>query len=338
MDVDPSTLTRYILAQQRLHKEATGDLTLLVSAIATACKAISSAVRRAGLTNLLGYHGASNVSGDEQKKLDVISNDIFKNLIASTGVVGVMVSEEDEEAVLLPEAGERGKYVVVFDPLDGSSNIDCNVSVGSIFGVFRRDTSRPPSAADALQKGTALVCAGYAAYGSSTQICVAFTDDLAEKRGVNVFTLDPSIGEFLLSHKAVKLPAAPQRIYSCNEVSLLSFPPFVQRFVAECKGGEKPNSLRYVGSMVADVHRTLLYGGCFVYSATAASPAGKLRLLYEGAPMAFILEAAGGRALTGLSAGGRVLDVVPLKLHERVPVLLGSPRDIDRLEALRAEA
>ena len=256
-DTNPSTLTRFILSKQREHPEATGDLTLILSAIATATKAITAAVRRAGLASLTGLHGASNSSGDDQKKLDIVSNDIFRNLLASTGVVAVMVSEEDEEAIVLKEF-PRARYVVAFDPLDGSSNIDCNVSVGSIFSIFRRASlDTPASAADALQRGRDVVCARYSAYGSSTQLCVAFAEDHREQRGVNVFTLDPSIGEFLLSHAALKIPAAPQRIYSCNEGSLLSFPPFLQAFVAQCKAGPKPFTARYVGSMVADVHRTI---------------------------------------------------------------------------------
>ena len=341
-DQNPLTLTRFILSRQRSHPEATGDLTLVLNSIATATKSISSAVRRAGLSGLLGLQGSSNVSGDDQKKLDVISNHIFINLLSSTGVVASIVSEEDEEMIICPEIdGAIQKYVVVMDPLDGSSNIDCNGTIGSIFGIFRREnTSHKVTNADALLPGTSLVCAGYVAFGSSTQLVIAFKEDVREQAGVNCFTLDPTIGEFVLSQSNLKFSSTPQRIYSANEGSLNSFPAFVKSFIAGCKDGEKPYSLRYVGSMIADVHRTILYGGCFIYPSTLNSPQGKLRLLYEGAPMAFITEAAGGRACTGGPSSSdplsfeRVLDVKPTKLHQRCSLLLGSKRDIDLLEDL----
>lgn len=351
-DKDPMTLTRYIMTEQQKHKEASGDMSIILAAIATACKAITSAVRRAGLSNLYGMAGGSNVQGEEVKKLDVLSNEIFINQLTYTKRVALLVSEENEEAIVVPGA-ENAKYVCTFDPLDGSSNIDCNVSVGSIFGVLRRPAEAVGRAAtpdEALQPGTRLICAGYAAYGSSTQLVIAFQGD-----GVNIFTYDPTIGEFLLSAHNVRMPGAPgdarkpQTIYSCNEGNLASFPPYVQRFLAECKGGAKPYSARYVGSAVADVHRTLLYGGCFLYPATASAPSGKLRLLYESNPIALILETAGGKAVTGvavepaseseaaLGAPGRVLELHPASLHTRCPLIIGSVRDVDRLLALARE-
>ncbi len=312
-----------------------------MNSIATATKSISSAVRRAGLTGLLGLQGSSNTSGDDQKKLDVISNSIFINLLSSTGVVAAIVSEEDEEMIVCPQiVGANQKYIIVMDPLDGSSNIDCNGTIGSIFGVFKKDVSTKATDSDAMLSGNRLVCSGYAAFGSSTQLVLAFKEDVKSQTGVNVFTLDPSIGEFVLSAKDLKFPSSPQRIYSCNEGSLNSFPEFVQTFIHQCKEGPKPYSLRYVGSMIADVHRTILYGGCFLYPSTASSPAGKLRLLYEGAPMAFLIEAAGGRAVSGSpslsdpSTFERILDIQPTKLHQRCAILLGSNRDIDILETL----
>ena len=346
-------------------------------------------------------------------------------MLRSSGAVAVMVSEEDEAAVLVAEAPDA-KYVVVFDPLDGSSNIDCNVSVGSIFGVYRRrqDPLAPArfaaaaSAADALRPGDELVAAGYANYGSATQLCLALAEDAPdaaagrEAKGVNVFSLDTEVGEFIMSHACLRIPATPKRIYSINAGGLASMPRAVRRFVAECNGearegagagggspagasaaaagtgaGAGAYSLRYVGSMVADVrverarsracaltravasavacvrararacsltlspapprscprqvHRTLVYGGVFLYPATKASPSGKLRLLYEAAPMALITECAGGKAITGATGAGsggsrRLLEVVPAALHERVPVALGCSRDVTRLEELLA--
>ncbi len=220
-----------------------------------------------------------------------------------------------------------------YSPLDGSSNIDCNVSVGSIFGVTRRAPECVGKAAlpeECLQAGTALVCAGYCVYGSSTQLVLTFFGG-----EVNCFTLDPTIGEFILTAPALRIPASPQRIYSVNEGNLASLPPFVQAFCAEVKAGPKPYSLRYTGSMVSDVHRTILYGGIFLYPATASTPGGKLRLLYESAPMALLLENAGGVAVTGLEGGGRILDLVPTGPHVRSPIILGCKRDVERVMALK---
>jgi fructose-1,6-bisphosphatase I len=228
----------------------------------------------------------------------------------------------------------RGKYVVVMDPLDGSSNIDCNVSVGSIWGIYRRpEGSEAPSEKDALQPGSALVSAGYCMYGSSTQIVLS----MGRGSGVQMFTLDPTIGEFLLTEKAVRIPAKPKTIYSINEGNYASFPAGIKRYIDACKAppaGKKPYTLRYVGSMVADVHRTLIYGGIFLYPSTADAPDGKLRLLYEANPMSFLLEEAGGKASTG---DARILDVLPSSIHQRVPVILGTPAEVERVEALLRE-
>lgn len=302
----------------------------------------------------------------------MISNDIFINTLKHTGRVAVMVSEENEEAILYrPEmepptspkiTGSSSsssststtessssynidpqfapKYIAVFDPLDGSSNIDCNVSVGSIFGIYRRKTenlSSPPQANEALQPGTALVCAGYAMYGSSTQLVVVFKEDIVAKSGVNIYTLDPSIGEFLLSHKNLKIPTNAQRIYSLNEGNSEAFPAYVRKFLHDVKQGSKPYTLRYVGSAVADIHRTILYGGVFLYPSTASAPQGKLRLLYELNPMAAIVEAAGGRSITGLpptepNGSTRTLDILPTSLHQKGTIILGCNRDVDMLE------
>jgi len=264
------------------------------------------------------------------KKLDILSNENFINCLRFSTKASVLVSEEDEEPIVLTDASSA-KYAVVFDPLDGSSNIDCNVSVGSIFGIYKRqDTSKPVSVKDVLQPGTELVASGYCMYGSSTQmvITIAGTDS-----GVSIFTLDPSIGEFMLTTRNVTIPAEPKKVYSVNEGNWKSFPTAVQRYIEEVKMADKPYSLRYVGSMVADVHRTLVYGGIFMYPATASSPSGKLRLLYEGNPMSMLIEAAGGKASTGT---GRVMEIVPTGIHERCPIFLGTAAEVERVEALYA--
>lgn len=244
------TLTRYILTGQRKHPQARGDLSLILSAIATASKAVTSAVRRAGLLSLYGLQGSVNTTGDDQKKLDVIANDIWINSLKHTEQVSVMVSEENEEALLFPEFTDA-KYAIAFDPLDGSSNIDCNASIGSIWAIYkRRNLSEPPSAADVLQPGTAVICAGYVMYGSSTEMVMTLGE------GVQIFSYDPSIGEFLLTRHNVMIPEKPQRIYSFNEGNYAAFPGGIKKYLDFCKEGEKPYSLRYVGSMVADVHRS----------------------------------------------------------------------------------
>lgn len=293
---------------------------------------VSTAVRKAGIAGLFGLEGAVNVQGEDQKKLDIIANENFINTLRSSTKVCLMVSEENDDPVTVA-TDKSGKYVCVFDPLDGSSNIDCGVSVGSIFGVYERKSpvGECASAADALQPGSELLAAGYTMYGSSTQLV------LAMKGGkVQIFTLDPAIGEFIHTGTDVMIPEKPKRIYSVNEGNESLFPDAVRRFIRQCKAASpKPYSLRYVGSMVSDVHRTLLYGGIFMYPSTKSAPAGKLRLLYECNPMSMLMEAAGGRAIT--APGRRILDLEPAKIHERAPIFLGCKRDVDIIEALLAE-
>ena len=268
---------------------------------------------------------------------DVLSDDIFVNSLRHTKRVALLVSEEREEPVSV-EGAENAKYICSFDPLDGSSNIDCNVAVGSIFGISRRapeSIGKRAVASEALQPGNALICAGYCCYGPSTQLVLCFKDD-----GVNVFTLDVTIGEFILSQPNLRIPAAPQKIYSLNEANINSAPKGVQRFVAECKNTKF--SARYTGSMVSDVHRTLLYGGVFIYPATAGTPNGKLRVLYEVHPMAMLVEAAGGSAITGAKggvrgAGIRALDLVAEGPHDRSGIILGCKRDVERIAVLLEE-
>jgi fructose-1,6-bisphosphatase I len=331
------TLTRFILSEQQKFANASGDLTIILAAISTACKAIASACRRGALVGLYGVDGSTNSTGDSVKKLDVLSDEIFVNSLRHTRRVALLVSEERELPVVV-EGAESAKYICSFDPLDGSSNIDCNVAVGSIFGISRRASGAvgsPATAAEALQPGSSLVCAGYCVYGPSTQLVMAFAGDT-----VNVFTLDVTIGEFILSQSALRIPAAPQRIYSLNEANIKSAPAGVARFVAECKDAKF--SARYTGSMVSDVHRTLLYGGVFIYPATRAAPSGKLRVLYEVHPMAMLVEAAGGKAITGAVGGGRgqgvrALDLVASGPHDRSGIILGCARDVDRIAQLLDE-
>ncbi|KAK4535612.1 hypothetical protein CDCA_CDCA05G1637 [Cyanidium caldarium] len=327
------TLTRYVLAEQRRHKEAQGDLTLLLSAVQLACKVIESCVRRAGIAKLYGLAGDTNVQGEEQKRLDVIANDTFKlNLVASEKCA-CLVSEEEECAVVV-DPSVRGRYAVAFDPLDGSSNIDANVSIGTIFGIYRIDEPDKLNTPDDVNRhllvsGRALVAAGYAMYGSATNLVFSTGET------VNGFTLDPSLGEFVLTHPDMKCPRRGS-IYSINEGNCRDWSAAVKEYVHSIKfpeagSGEKPRSLRYIGSMVADVHRTLLYGGIFMYPADSKSKQGKLRYLYEAAPMAFLMEVAGGRATTGKQD---ILDVVPQGIHQRVPVFLGSAEDVEAFLAV----
>eukprot|EP00510_Aplanochytrium_minuta_P005410 CAMPEP_0184013084 /NCGR_PEP_ID=MMETSP0954-20121128/4812_1 /TAXON_ID=627963 /ORGANISM="Aplanochytrium sp, Strain PBS07" /LENGTH=335 /DNA_ID=CAMNT_0026293225 /DNA_START=45 /DNA_END=1052 /DNA_ORIENTATION=+ len=319
-EADPITLTRFLLSEQQKAAEATGDFTILMTSIQLACKVISTAVRKAGISGLYGLEGTVNVQGEEVKKLDIISHDNFVNAIRSSTKACVLVSEEQEDPIIITDEKLRGRYCCAFDPLDGSSNIDCNVSVGSIFAIYKKPDNSPGGINDILQPGNKLVAAGYCMYGSATQMVLSFG------KGVHVFTLDPSVGEFLITMENVKIPEKPKTIYSINEGNAMYWHEPIKRFVEKVKSAEKPYSARYVGSMVADVHRTLLYGGIFMYPNDKKTKSGKLRLLYEGNPMAFIIEQAGGKATTGTQ---RILDVVPKDIHERVPTILGCKRDVD---------
>mmetsp|Transcript_26238 Transcript_26238/g.57285 ORF Transcript_26238/g.57285 Transcript_26238/m.57285 type:complete len:288 (-) Transcript_26238:4585-5448(-) len=283
MEKDGLTLTGFLLNQQQSQEEATGDFTILLSSIQLACKTISTAVRKAGILGMYGLEGSVNVQGEEVKKLDILSHDNFVQALRYSTKVSVMVSEEVEEPIVLQES--KGRYCVVFDPLDGSSNIDCNVSVGSIFGIYKKKDSSPGTVADVLQKGTELVAAGYCMYGSSTQLVLTFKGS-----GVHVFTHDPSVGEFLLTQKDVKIPSnGGKTIFSANEGNAKYWYEPVTNFVNRVKFADKPYSARYVGSMVSDLHRTLLYGGIFLYPNDKKSKDGKLRLLYEANPVSITL-------------------------------------------------
>lgn len=328
MNTDCMTLTRFFLEGQRKRvkegKEATGELTQCLNSIVTACKAIQSAVRKAGIAKLYGLAGNTNSTGDDQKKLDVLSDELFVNMLTSSYTACLLASEEDEE-VMIVEKEKRGKYIVCFDPLDGSSNIDCLVSIGSIFGIWKResDPGQEPNPNEALQPGNAMICSGYCLYGSACMIV------LATDAGVNGFMLDPSLGEFMLTAPDMKIKPR-HNIYSINEGYASLWDEATKEFVDSKKFPKtgKPYGSRYVGSMVADVHRTLVYGGIFCYPATKDSPNGKLRLMYECNPMAYIIEKAGGIATTGTQ---RVLDVKPTSIHQRVPIFIGSKLEVEEV-------
>jgi len=318
------TIERHILMEQERFPDSSGALTNLLYDLALAGKLIASRTQRAGLADILGSAGHENVQGEEVQKLDVYAQRTICQLNDHTGRLCCMASEESKEIIPIPDGYAKGDYVLVFDPLDGSSNIDFNVAVGTIFAIFRRKTASGPGLlADVLQNGREIVAGGYLVYGSSTML--VYTTG----HGVNGFTLDPSIGEFLLSHPNVRLPQEP-KYYSVNQGYDKYWTEGVRRYTRWLQGEEgnaRSLSLRYVGSMVADVHRTLFGGGVFYYPADSKDPKkpqGKLRLLYEAMPMSYVIEQAGGYGSTGR---GPILDVTPAFLHERTPVFVGS-RDV----------
>jgi fructose-1,6-bisphosphatase I len=318
-----TTIERFIFDQEHRYPEATGELSNLLYDIALAAKIIAAAIRRAGLVNILGAAGARNVQGEEQQKLDVIANETIKNCLNHTGRVCVMGSEEDEDIVPVPPEYPVGKYAVLFDPLDGSSNIDVNAAVGTIFSIYRRISMEGRgTVGDVLQPGCKQVSAGYVMYGSSTML--VYTTG----QGVHGFTLDPTIGEFLLSHPKIVTPRVGM-YYSVNESNFGRWDRPMQAAVRGLKGDApdlmKPKNSRYVGSLVADFHRNLIAGGIFLYPADTRHPQGKLRLLYEASPMAFIAEQAEGSGTDGVN---RILDIIPHSLHQRTPLVIGSREDV----------
>jgi fructose-1,6-bisphosphatase I len=330
------TIERFIMEQERLHPEATGELSNLLYDICLAAKIISRQVRRAGLTDILGEFGAVNVQGEVQQKLDVFANETVRHAVEHTGRVCVLASEEDEHPIPVNVRDDRrsGKYVLMYDPLDGSSNIGVNVSIGTIFSIHRRVATKrgPGTLADCLQKGRAQVAAGYILYGSSTML--VYTTG----QGVHGFTLDPTIGEFLLSHPDIRCPEVGQ-YYSVNESHWNRWAPGVQRAVAAFKNGDSgrvaAKNARYIGSLVADIHRNLMSGGIFLYPADTNAPHGKLRLLYEAAPLALLVEQAGGAAFDGTTD---ILDIMPTELHQRTPLIIGSKRDVEFARSVLAES
>jgi fructose-1,6-bisphosphatase I len=327
------TIERYIIEQERQFPEATGELSNLLYDICLAAKIISRYVRRAGLSDILGDEGTVNVQGELQQKLDVFANETVRNSVQHTGRTCVLASEEDEEPVPVPPGRPVGKYVLLYDPLDGSSNIDVNVSIGTIFSIHRRVTPEggPGTLVDCLQPGRTQIAAGYILYGSSTML--VYTTG----RGVHGFTLEPSIGEFLLSHPNIRIPEIG-KYYSVNESNWNRWSEGMQAAVAAFKNGAQEvaaKNARYIGSLVADFHRNLLSGGIFLYPADKKSPNGKLRLLYEAAPLALLVEQAGGAATDGRQA---ILDILPTNLHQRTPLIIGSKRDVELAMRLSTEA
>lgn len=315
-------MNRFVMASTNDH-----DMVILMNAIGTSCKLITSAVQRAGVAKLYGLAGEVNSTGDDQKKLDVLSNDMMINALVNSGVCSVLVSEENEDPIIVPP-GKQGKFCVAFDPLDGSSNIDCNVSVGTIFSVYERKPGSDGTADDLLRSGADCVCAGYVVYSSAVEMVFTF------KGGdVHGFCLDSTIGEFVHTRVKMEFPKdGGKRIYSANEGNAVHWDKPIQDAVEEFKSGEgDPYTARYVGSMVADIHRTILYGGIYLYPADVKSPKGKLRLLYEGIPMAMIIEQAGGIASTGMFEGKiqRVLDLVPDQIHAKCPIIMSGKRDME---------
>jgi fructose-1,6-bisphosphatase I len=326
-----TTLSEFIIERQADFPYASGDLSRLLSDIGIASKIVNQQVNKAGLGDILGSAGKENVQGETQMKLDVYANEVFINYFRSGGEVCGIASEENDKFVAFDKIlCRRGKYVVLFDPLDGSSNIDVNVSIGTIFSIFRRQSSVGDLANinDFLQKGIEQVAAGYVIYGSSTML--VYTTG----HGVNGFTLEPAIGEFCLSHPDMKIPE-DGKIYSINEGNMNAVDRGVQEYIEYCKTPDKssgrPYSGRYIGSLVADFHRNLIKGGIYIYPGTKSSPNGKLRLLYECSPLAFIIEQAGGIASDGRE---RILNVQPKELHQRSPLFIGSKNMVQKAEEL----
>jgi fructose-1,6-bisphosphatase I len=327
-----TTFYRHIVEEERKYPEATGQLSDLLADIALACKVISLEVNRAGLIDILGFTGEENIQGEQVKKLDVYANDVLTNVMKQGGHICAVCSEEEENFIPIEDRFVDNKYVTNkyichFDPLDGSSNIEVNVSIGTIFSVYKRvSVSGPGSLEDCLQKGTEQVAAGYVIYGSST-VLVYTTGN-----GVHVFTLDPSVGEFLLSNENVKIPKK-SKTFSVNEGNFCKWSEGMKKYVSYLKEIDaetlRPYSSRYIGSLVADFHRNLLYGGIFMYPADNKNLSGKLRLMYEANPLSYIVEQAGGRSTDGKN---RILEIQPESLHQRTPLFIGSTEDVLMIE------
>lgn len=325
------TLERYINEQEEMYPSATGEFSGLLHDLSLAAKLVWREVSKAGLVNILGTTGRMNVSGDVVKKLDEFADETIYKAMDHGGHLCVMASEENEDILQIPAEYRAGKYVLLYDPLDGSSNIDANITIGSIFSIYKRVTSEGQGTLeDCLQPGYKQVAAGYVIYGSSTMFVYS------TGRGVHGFTLDPSVGEFLLSHENIRIPKKG-KIYSLNEGNFCNWNDGMQRYIQYLKESDtatgRPYSLRYIGTMVGDSHRTLLYGGIFAYPGDRKNPQGKLRLMYECNPMAFIIEQAGGRSSDGEQS---ILQVKPTSLHEHTPVILGSEEDVKLCEEFLA--
>ena len=319
------TLDRFIFETTRAHPEATGQFATLLHQVSLAARLVSSRVNRAGLAGMLGGTGEVNVQGEFVQKLDLYANEVFKRALEHRGVVCAIASEEDEDPFFPPDRFQSGRYVFCMDPLDGSSNIDVNATIGTIFAIFRRKSpfGGPGDLADVLQPGSELIAGGYIVYGSGTVMV------LSTGQGVHGFTLDPTVGEFFLSHPDITLePKA--KLYSINEGYAASWPAELKDYIESLKAPGAGYKQRYIGSLVADFHRNLLKGGLFLYPPTKSSPKGKLRLFYEAFPLAFLVEAAGGAATDGTR---RILDITPSELHQRTPLYIGNAENVAEVAA-----
>lgn len=328
------TLGEFIIDKQDDFRYSTGELSRLLSAIRLASKVVNRQVNKAGIAEIIGHAGNQNIQGEDQQKLDVLANDIFIEALSQREVVCGIASEESDDFIEIKATNNAhlNKYVVLIDPLDGSSNIDVNVSVGTIFSIYRRVTEpgTPVQLEDFLQKGVNQVAAGYVVYGSSTMIVYTTGN------GVNGFTLDPSIGTYYLSHPNMTF-SKTGKIYSINEGNYIKFPQGVKDYIKYCQKeeGDRPYTSRYIGSLVSDFHRNMIKGGIYIYPSTSQSPKGKLRLLYECNPMAFLAEQAGGKCSDGFQ---RILEIQPTELHQRVPFFCGSYDMVTKAEEFMANA
>jgi fructose-1,6-bisphosphatase I len=322
------TLGEFIIENQSAFKYTSGELSRLINSIRLAAKVVNHDVNKAGLVDIIGAYGDTNIQGEDQQNLDVYANDIFIQTLKNRNIVCGIASEEEDDFISINSQDEnnQNKYVVLIDPLDGSSNIDVNVSVGTIFSIYRRVTpvGTPVTIEDFLQKGDAQVAAGYVIYGTSTMI--VYTTG----HGVNGFTLNPAIGTFYLSHPNMQFPEDGQ-IYSVNEGNYVHFPQGIKNYIKYCQmeEGSRPYTSRYIGSLVSDVHRNMIKGGIYIYPQTSKDKNGKLRLLYECNPMAFIAEQANGKASDGFN---RIMDIEPTELHQRVPFICGSRNMVEKAE------
>ena len=322
------TLIEFINEKQADFPYATGEFTRLLNDIGIAAKIVNREVNKAGLANILGYQGDTNVQGEQQKKLDVFANREFKKALKHGGMCAAIISEEDDDVIVFEnEHSRKGKYIVAIDPLDGSSNIEVNVSIGTVFAIYRRENEEEAvTIRDLLRPGVDIAAAGYVIYGSSTMLVYSTGN------GVNGFTLDPSVGLFLLSHPEMKIPDKGE-IYSVNEAYYKSFPEGVKKYIKYCqeedKATNRPYKTRYIGSLVADFHRNLIQGGIYIYPGNSQKPDGKLRLLYENNPIAYLAEHAGGKASDGFR---RILEIQPDDIHQRSPLFVGSKNMVEKAE------
>ncbi len=329
------SITQFIIEQQRVHKKSTGEMSGLLNDIVSACKKISHLVNRSGIIGIGGAAESENVQGEVQKKLDIITNDVMVDHLNWTGHLAAMASEEIEEIIQIPANMPKGQYLIAFDPLDGSSNIDINLSVGTIFSILRcPEGVKDPTVEDFMQKGTEQVCAGFCVYGPTTMMI------LTTGKGVNGFTLDRDVGEFILTHPNMTIPEDTAE-FAINMSNQRFWEAPVQRYIDECMQGvdgsrEKNFNMRWVASMVAEVYRVLTRGGIFLYplDTKPTTKGGKLRLLYEANPMSFIVEQAGGVSSTGYQ---RIMDIKPESVHQRVPVILGSKNEVERVMGYHTE-